>query len=103
MLLQHNNAISHTSAATTMVKENITFKFVPHPSYNPDLVLFDFWLFVALMEHLKGIHFTCDADVQAARGKWFQEEPEEFYSYRFEKPVHCWQLGIDREADYLEK
>jgi hypothetical protein len=77
MLLQHNNARSHTSAATTTVKENIRFQFVPHPSCGSDLVLFDFWLFVALIEHLTGINFTRDAEVQAAKGKWFQEQPEE--------------------------
>jgi len=103
MLLQHNNARPHISAATTVVKENIRFQVVPHPSYSSDLVVSDFWLFVALMKHLKGIHFTCDAEVQAAMGKWFEEEPEEFTSDRFEKHVQCWQLCIECEAEYVEK
>ena len=77
MLLRHNNAIPHTSTAATVVKENIRFQVVPHPSYSSDLVLSDFWLFVAFMKHLKGIQFTHDAEVQAAMGKWFQEEPED--------------------------
>jgi hypothetical protein len=47
------------------------------------------------MKHLKGIHFTSHAEVQAAIGKWFQEEPEEFYSKGFEELVQCWQLGIE--------
>lgn len=55
------------------------------------------------MKHLKGINFTRDAEVQAAMGKWFQEEPEEFYSNRFEKLVQRWQFGIEWEADYVEK
>jgi len=66
MLLQHNNARSHTSTATSGERG-----------------------------HLKGIDFTCDAKVQAAMGKWFQEEPEEFYSDRFEKLAQCWELGIE--------
>lgn len=95
MLLQHNNTRPHTSAATTVVKENIRFQVVPHPSYSSDLEMSNFWLFVALMKHLKEIHFTHDAKVQADIRKWFQEEPQEFYSDRFEKPGQCWQFGIE--------
>jgi hypothetical protein len=47
------------------------------------------------MKHLKRIQFKHDAEVQVAMGKWFQEDPEEFYSDRFEKLVQCWQLGIE--------
>jgi hypothetical protein len=42
-------------------------------------------LFAALKKHLKGIHFTCDEEVQAAVGKWFLEQLEEFYSDGFKK------------------
>jgi hypothetical protein len=62
------------------------------PSLN--LAPYDFWLFVALKKHLKGIHFTRDAEVPAATGKWFQEQPEEFYSDGFKKPIQHWQLCI---------
>jgi hypothetical protein len=78
-----------------VLKEDIRFQVVPHPSYSSDFIPSDFWLFVALTKHLKGIHFTHDAEVQAAMGKWFQEEPEEFYTDRFEKIVQFWQLGIE--------
>jgi len=77
-----------TPALPLVVKESIrVIQVVPHPSYSSDLVPSDFWLFVALMKHLKGTDFTRDVKVQAAMGKWFQEEPEELYSDRFEKPV----------------
>jgi hypothetical protein len=84
-----------TPALPLVVKETIRFQVVPHPCYSSDLVPSDLWLFVALMKHLKGIHFIRDAEEQAVMGKWFQEEPDEFYSDRFEKLVHCWQLGIE--------
>jgi len=42
-------------------------------------------LFAALKKHLKGIHFACDEEVQAAVGKWFLEQPEGFYSDGFKK------------------
>jgi hypothetical protein len=50
------------------------------------LVLSDFWLFAALLQHLKGIHLICD-EVPAATRMWFQEVPEEFYSNLLENLV----------------
>jgi hypothetical protein len=44
----------------------------------------DSW-FTALKKHLKGIHFARNEDVHAPMGKWFQEQPEEFYSDNLKK------------------
>jgi hypothetical protein len=53
----------------------------------------DFW-FASLKKLLKGINFTYDEAVPPATAKWFQEQPEEFYSDRFKELVHCWQHCI---------
>jgi hypothetical protein len=34
--------------------------------------------------------------------KWFQEQPEKFYTDRFEKLVQSWQRCIEWEEDYME-
>ena len=62
----------HTIAAISAATENIEFLVVPCPPYSPDLAPSDFWLFAALKEHIKGINFTRDEQVQAATGKWFK-------------------------------
>jgi hypothetical protein len=67
--------------------DSITLKIVPCPPCGLDLTPSDFWLFAVLKKHLKRIQFTCDEKVQAAKGKCFQEEPEAFYSKRFERLV----------------
>jgi hypothetical protein len=36
-------------------------------------------------------------------GKWFEEQPEEFYSNEFEKLVEHWQHCMKQEGDYFEK
>jgi hypothetical protein len=51
---------------------------------------------------IKEIHFTCD-EVQAGRGKWFEEHPEEFYSDGFGHLVQRRQCRIELEVDYVEK
>jgi hypothetical protein len=84
-LLQHDNAITHTSDATSAVIESIDFEYVSQPHYSLELVSSDFWLFAALLQ-LKGIHLICN-EVPAATRMWFQEVPEEFYSNLLENLV----------------
>lgn len=66
MLLQHDNARPHIGVEM----ERIRLQVVPCPPYSPQWALPDFWLFAALKKCLKGVHFTCDKEVQAAMGKW---------------------------------
>jgi len=83
ILLQHNNARWHTSAATSSATDNIRFKVVPHPLYSLHLAPFDSCLFAALKKGLKQIPFTYNEDTHAAMGRRFWEQPEVFYSNRF--------------------
>jgi histone-lysine N-methyltransferase SETMAR len=69
MLLQHDNARPHTTAATSVAVASTGFELVPHPPYSPDLAPSAFWLFGALKKHLKGNCFACDKEVQAATAK----------------------------------
>lgn len=84
MLLQSNNGIPHTIAATSVTIENIKFEAVPYP---PSAVLIPsgFWLFGVVKKHPKGIQFTCDEVAEGAIGKWFREQSEEIHSDKFEK------------------
>jgi transposase len=72
------------------------------PPYSPDLAPSELWLFAALKKHVKGIQSTCDEGVQAARVKWLQGQPEEFYTDWSEKLVHRWRHRIKLEAHYME-
>jgi hypothetical protein len=72
MLLQHDNGRCHHGAVTSAVIELIRFEVVPHLAYSQDLAPSDFWLFAALKKHLKGIHFTCDKEVQLIQESDFE-------------------------------
>ena len=85
MFFQHNNARPHTSAATSAAIESIGFQVVPYPLHSLDLAPSDLRLCAVLKKkHLKGIYFMFDKEVQAATGKWFGEQLEEFCTDRFE-------------------
>ena len=51
--------------------DSIGFEVVPRSAYNLVLAPSDLCLFTAFKKHLKGIHVTCDEEIQAAMGKWF--------------------------------
>jgi histone-lysine N-methyltransferase SETMAR len=103
MILQHDNARPHTSVFTKAALDNFGFQVLAHPPYSPDLAPSDFWLFGTLKKYLRGIHFTCDDEIQAATIKWFREQPEKFYSDGIQKLVERWRRCVERLGDYVEK
>jgi hypothetical protein len=58
-------------AETSFNSDSNGLGVVPHCLYNLALAPSDLWLFTALKKHLKGIHFMCDEEIQAAMKKWF--------------------------------
>ena len=79
ILLQHDNARPHTSAATRDAIQRLDFSVLLHPLYSPDLAPSDFHLFPKLKEHLKGQRFSCDEEVKSAVRKWFQKQNTNFF------------------------
>jgi hypothetical protein len=86
-----------------VVIENIRYEVVSHTSYSQDLAQSDLWFFATISEHLKEIHLTCDKEVSAATGKWFQEQPQEFYSDGYKKLGQHWLCCGEQEGDYMRK
>ena len=82
ILLQHDNARPHTSAATRDAIQRLDFSGLPHPPYSPDLAPSDFQLF----PKLKG-RFSCDEEVKSAVRKWFQKQNTNFFKGGFQKLV----------------
>jgi histone-lysine N-methyltransferase SETMAR len=79
-ILQNDNARPHCSAHTQDAMTSLKFTMVLHPSYSPDLVPSDFWLFPKLNETLKGQHFSSsEAEVEASVRKWISIQPETFF------------------------
>jgi hypothetical protein len=89
------NTRPYTSAAISAAIESIIFEVAPHPPYSPDLVLSDFWLFRVFKTHPKAIISHMMQKFQDALAKWFQKQPEKYYTDRFEKLVQSWQRCIE--------
>ena len=63
-VLHHDNAPAHTALSIPefLAKKNIPL--LPHPPYNPELALCDFYLFPKLKSKLKGHHFRMMENIQ---------------------------------------
>jgi histone-lysine N-methyltransferase SETMAR len=58
---------------------NLSFQFLDHPPYSPDLAPSDYRLFPGLKKHLKGRHLSSDAEVIAAAETWLDGQTSEFF------------------------
>ena len=80
VLLQHENARSHTSLKTCEVISFFGCTTISHSPYLPDLAPSDFHLFGPLKESLRGRHFSSDEEVRTAVRKWLKIQTVEFHN-----------------------
>jgi hypothetical protein len=101
MLLQQNTR-PHTSAATSAATGSVRFEVVPHPPYNWDLVLSEFWLFRAFKTHLKGNRFTHAAEVPSCYGKMVSRTAWKILHWQVWKTCSLLAALFEWEEDYME-
>jgi len=70
VLLHHDNAHSHTAAATVETVQQLGFKLLQHSPYSPDLAPSDYHIFSPLKEALRNCRFTFDDKVKKAVHIW---------------------------------
>ena len=66
VLLQHDNAGTHTARSTVATIQDLSFEFLPQPPYSPDLAPSEFHVFGPLKEEMGGKSFRSDEKVQQA-------------------------------------
>ncbi len=57
------NASLHTASLTQKFLVDNRVKTVLHPTYSPDLALCQFWLFLQLKRHLRGVKFNSEEEI----------------------------------------
>jgi histone-lysine N-methyltransferase SETMAR len=68
ILLQHDNARSHTSFKTQEAITKLRWTVLPHPPYSPDLAPSDLHLFGALEDAIRGKSFGSDEIIEEVSG-----------------------------------
>ena len=79
VLLQHDNARPHTAHSTVATIQDLSFEFLPHPLYPPDLTPSDFHIFGPLKEAMGGKSFRSNEEVQQGVHKWLHSHPKTFF------------------------
>jgi hypothetical protein len=64
VLLLHNNARPHIAYTTVKFLNTWHWEILPHSPRSPDMAPLDSRMFVKLKNHLKGLYFQTDEDVE---------------------------------------
>ena len=88
VLLQHDNARSHTAHTTVATITDLHF---------------DFHTFGPLKEAMGRKKFHSDEEVRHAVHEWLRGLPKEFFSKGIYALCKCWRTCIERGGDYVEK
>jgi histone-lysine N-methyltransferase SETMAR len=100
VLLQHDNARSHTARSTVAAIQDRSFECLPHPSYSPDLAPSDFHIFGSLKEAMGSKSFRSDEEVQQAV---LHSRPKDFSSRGIHALPKRWNTCMVRNGDYVGK
>jgi hypothetical protein len=103
MLLQHDNALPHTSLRTREHITKLGWTVLPHSPYSPGLAPSDFHLFGSLKVALRGTHFQDDNSVIEAVRKWLRRQGKSWYRQGIHALVPCWRKAVQVDGDYVEK
>ena len=75
----HENAPAHRVLTTQNKLAYLGLQCLDHPSYSPNLAPSDYHLFPGLEKHLKGRHFSSEAEVIAAAETWLDGQISDFF------------------------
>ncbi|GFX99585.1 hypothetical protein TNCV_5026391 [Trichonephila clavipes] len=75
---------------------------LPHPSYSPDLVPWDFYFFQSMKKHLQGCCFVSSDEVKAASHEALREFANNGFQLCLQKLYEHWQRCIVAQGDYFK-
>ena len=72
-----------------------------HPPYSPDLSPSDFHLFLALENHLHGLSFENEKEINDDLVSFFSSKNANFYREGIYQLVLKWEKAIESNGDYF--
>ncbi|GFO49784.1 alpha-2-macroglobulin-like protein [Plakobranchus ocellatus] len=103
VVLQHDNATSHSANLTQQWLQRCGWEILPHPAHSPDLAPSDFHLFGPLKRHLGGMAFETENDLISELRNWFDNLDVDFFRVGIDSLLSRCQKCIDLHGDYVEK
>ena len=100
--LLHGNAPAQKSATVQEYLKESGLGLLDHPSYSPDLIPCEFWLFPRLKEMLAGHRFESCCGIGSAVYQCLQHIPKEDYWAAFWKWVNQCKMFVEADGAYFE-
>ena len=103
MLIQSDNAHSHTSLRTQEAITKYGWTVLPHPPDSHDLGSSDFLFWGPLKDTLRGTSFEDDESVIREVRTWISEQETRWYREGMHALVSHWLKAVDVDGGYVEK
>ena len=101
--LHMDNASPHTATNTLTLMDNLGWSRLPQPSYSPDLVPCDFWLFHRIKKNLRGCRFQNLAVLKDTVAEEIAQIPSQDYSRAIlESWPKRWRCCLADQGNYFE-
>lgn len=101
VILQQDNAKSHTSKMTRDKLKEFGWEILPHPPYSPDMAPTDYYLFRSLQHLLKGKEFNSKCAIEIAISAYFAGKDQKFFKHGIELLPERWTKIIDNDGHYI--
>lgn len=102
VILQHDNAPSHTAKAVRETVSTFGWELLPHPPYSPDLAPSDYHLFSSMSHALSMQHFKNYEEVKKWVDEWIVSKDEKFFWKGIHNLPERWEKCISNDGAYFE-
>ncbi len=103
VILHHNNATPHSAKTTDSLIEAYNWENMYHPAYSLDMAPSHSHLFAKLKEHLGGIRFLDDDELQWHAKSFLQNLGTHIYKKGVVKLPSRWDKCLNNFGDYVGK
>ena len=102
VILQHGNARPHVAKSVKTYLETLKWKFLPHPSYSPDIAPSDYYLFRSIAHGLAHQQFRSYEDIEKWLDSWIASKNEHFYRNGIRALPERWAKVVANDGKYFE-
>lgn len=102
VILQHDNAPSHTAKLVRDTISTFGWELLPHPPYSPDLAPSDYHLFSSMSHALSMKTFENYEDVGKWLGDWTASKDKHFFWKGIHELPERWKKCVASDGTYFE-
>jgi len=101
LLLLHDISPIHSAKLTQTTLQELNIEALPVPPSSPDLLPFEYWLFPAVMQALKGATFKTRSALWSAIQHFSNNATEKDYRTSIKKLLERWNAVIENNGMYM--